>query len=80
MSFRREAYVPKGGPDGGDGGHGGDVVLVADPQLSSLIELGGEHGMATMNGSLMNLVRQHHITLSEALRYSNDPDALERMA
>ena len=49
-------------------------------QLSSLIELGGEHGMATMNGSLMNLVRQHHITLSEALRYSNDPDALERMA
>ncbi len=38
MSFRREAHVPKGGPDGGDGGRGGDVVLVADPSVSSLLE------------------------------------------
>ena len=38
MSFRREAHVPKGGPDGGDGGHGGNVVLEADPALSSLID------------------------------------------
>ena len=50
MSFRREAFVPKGGPDGGDGGHGGNVVVVADPQLSSLIDYRYKHHFKAARG------------------------------
>jgi GTP-binding protein len=50
LGFRREKYVPKGGPDGGDGGRGGDVVLVADPALRDLSSLRGRPVFAAGRG------------------------------
>ncbi len=42
-SFRREAMVPRGGPDGGNGGKGGDVILVVTPHLNTLVNFQYEH-------------------------------------
>ncbi|MET0559970.1 MAG: GTPase ObgE [Solirubrobacterales bacterium] len=52
VSFRREAHVPRGGPDGGDGGHGGDVVLVCDASRRDLGALrGSKHFRAKRGGN-----------------------------
>ncbi len=54
VSFRREKYIPRGGPDGGDGGKGGDIIVSADDQLHTLLDhrykkqyiaKNGQHGM-----------------------------------
>ena len=50
VSFRREKYVPQGGPDGGDGGDGGSVILLVDPQFSTLVDLTGKHHWTAQNG------------------------------
>lgn len=51
MSFRRESHVPKGGPDGGDGGFGGSVILQADGGKSSLIEYRYKHHFKAERGT-----------------------------
>ena len=50
VSFRREKFVPRGGPDGGNGGRGGDVTLVADARLSTLLDLKYKRRCIAKNG------------------------------
>ena len=66
-SFRREAHVPKGGPDGGDGGRGGDVTLVVDPSLRDL--------SGFRRGAQFNAKRGGHG--EGANRHGATPDTLE---
>ncbi len=83
VSFRREKYVPKGGPNGGDGGRGGDIILRANKQLSTLLDFQyqrtykaprGEHGLGSnktgKNGSPILL----HVPVGTIIR---DVDADE---
>jgi GTP-binding protein len=50
VSFRREAMTPRGGPDGGDGGRGGDLILKAEKNLNSLVDFRRNHKYAAQNG------------------------------
>jgi len=50
LSFRREKFIPKGGPDGGNGGKGGDVYFVTDENLDTLLDFAGKHNWKAQNG------------------------------
>ncbi|MFA5240404.1 MAG: GTPase ObgE, partial [Phycisphaerae bacterium] len=50
VGFRREKFIPKGGPDGGDGGKGGSVYLEAVANLDTLMDFAGKHHWAAGNG------------------------------
>jgi GTP-binding protein len=59
VSFRREAHVPRGGPDGGDGGRGGDVVLVCDAGRRDLSALGRSRHLRAGRGGHGRGKRRH---------------------
>ena len=59
LGFRREKYVPKGGPDGGDGGRGGDVALVAEASLRDLAALRGRRVFGAARGGHGGGSRKH---------------------
>jgi GTP-binding protein len=50
VSFRREKFIPKGGPDGGDGGKGGDVIIICDKNTHTLSHLKGKKLLKAKNG------------------------------
>jgi GTPase len=84
VAWRREAHVPKGGPAGGDGGDGGDVCLIADAQLSTLLDLkyrqhhdapsgrpGGGAGKNGRSGELLEI----RVPLGTAVYYEGEATA-----
>src|SRR5437588_6264491 len=84
VSFRREKYVPRGGPDGGDGGHGGDLVLVADPDLRDLTAFRfgshfraerGQHGRGSAKHGRGGGSREVHVPVGTQV-FERDSDAL----
>ncbi|MEO1236979.1 MAG: GTPase ObgE [Planctomycetota bacterium] len=59
VSFLRMKYVPKGGPNGGDGGDGGSVILVADPEVETLLDFAGRHHWRAQAGEAGRGKSQH---------------------
>lgn len=86
MSFRREAHVPKGGPDGGDGGHGGNVIIQGNIGKSSLIDFRFKHHFRAQRGTHGQGAKKHGATGDDLVLavplgtvvYELDPETMER--
>ena len=59
VSLRHEKHVPRGGPDGGSGGHGGDVIVLADAHLRTLVDFTRQHHYRAESGGRGGPKRQH---------------------
>ena len=79
VSFRREKYVPRGGPDGGDGGRGGDVVFTVQHNVHTLAHLAGRHHYRAEDGAPGRRRRQHGAN-GKAVRIAVPPGTLVRDA
>ena len=77
VSFRREKYVPRGGPDGGDGGRGGDVVFAVQHNVHTLAHLAGRHHFRAEDGAPGRRRRQHGAN-GKAVRIAVPPGTLVR--
>jgi GTPase len=87
VSFRREKFVPRGGPDGGDGGRGGDIILRADEHTDNLASLfyeplikakNGAHGMGKQmhgRGAVAKIVKVPVGTVVHRMESLGDPSA-----
>ena len=79
VSFRREKYVPRGGPDGGDGGRGGDVLFSVRHNVHTLAHLAGRHHYRAEDGAPGRRRRQHGAD-GKSIRIAVPPGTLIRDA